>query len=60
MADFISYDNDTFKCIDCIPEYCEYHTIYVAKRPDTEAHAKELIAKAHPRKATKERMSNIE
>ena len=33
MADFITYDNDTFKCIDCIPEYREYHTIYVAKNP---------------------------
>ena len=36
MADFINYDNDTFKCIDRIPEYSDYHSIYVAKRPHTD------------------------
>lgn len=29
----ITYDGAEFKCIDCIPEYSEYHTIYVAKEP---------------------------
>lgn len=45
MADCITYDNDTFKCIDCIPEYCEYHTIYVAKRPhiDENGHRYQLV-----------------
>lgn len=29
----ITYDNDEFKSIDCIPEYADYPTIYVAKTP---------------------------
>lgn len=29
----ITYDNDEFKSIDCIPEYANYPTIYVAKTP---------------------------
>lgn len=31
--DIITYDNDEFKSIDCIPEYADYPTIYVAKTP---------------------------
>ena len=41
MAKFITYDNDTFKCIDCIPEYSEYHTIYAAKRPHIDEHGRQ-------------------
>ena len=33
MADYITYDNDTFKCIDCNPECAEYHDLYVCKEP---------------------------
>lgn len=29
----ITYDNDEFKSIDCIPEYADYSMIYVAKTP---------------------------
>lgn len=29
----ITYDGDEFKSIDCIPEYADYPTIYVAKTP---------------------------
>ena len=29
----ITYDNDEFKSIDCIPQYADYPTIYVAKTP---------------------------
>lgn len=40
MADYITYDNDTFKCIDCIPEYSGYHSIYVAKNPHVDANGR--------------------
>lgn len=42
----ITYDGDEFKSIDCIPEYADYPTIYVAKTP----HVDELIAAATRRK----------
>lgn len=29
----ITYDNDEFKSIDCVPEYADYSMIYVAKTP---------------------------
>lgn len=29
----ITYDGDEFKSIDCIPEFHQYNTIYVAKEP---------------------------
>lgn len=29
----IKYDGDEFKCIDCVAEYADYHTIFVAKEP---------------------------
>ena len=33
MAKIINYDGAEFKCIDCVPDYRDYHTIYVAKEP---------------------------
>lgn len=39
----ITYDGEEFKSIDCIPEYVNYPTIYVAKAP----HVDELIAWAN-------------
>ena len=43
MTDFITYDHDTFKCIDCIPEYSQYHTLFVAKH----AHVNEFGREFH-------------
>ena len=40
MADYIIYDNDTFKCIDCNPECTRYHDIYVCKDPHFDQHGK--------------------
>lgn len=33
----ITYDGDEFKSIDCIPEYANYPTIYVAKTPHVDS-----------------------
>lgn len=41
MADFITYENDTFKCIDCIAEYSGYHSIYVARKPHVDENGRE-------------------
>lgn len=41
MADFITYENDTFKCIDCIPDYSGYHSIYVARNPHADENGRE-------------------
>lgn len=40
MADYITYDNDTFKCIDCNPECSYYHDIYVCKEPHVDQNGK--------------------
>lgn len=41
----ITYDGDEFKSIDCIPEYADYPTIYVAKTPhvDETGHSYQVI-----------------
>lgn len=36
----ITYDNDEFKSIDCIPEYAEWSTIYVAKTPHVDLYGR--------------------
>lgn len=36
----ITYDGDEFKCIDCIPEYAAWPTIYVAKTPHVDEHGR--------------------
>lgn len=41
MSRIITYDNDTFKCIDCIPEYSDYHSIYVAKNPHVDENGRQ-------------------
>lgn len=40
MAKIISYDGDDFKCIDCVPDWAEYHDIYVAKHPHVDVHSR--------------------
>lgn len=41
----ITYAGAEFKCIDCVPEYAEYHTIFVAKEPhvDEEGRSYQVI-----------------
>jgi hypothetical protein len=40
MTKIISYDGDEFKCIDCVPEWEQYHDIFVAKHPHADVYGR--------------------
>lgn len=40
MTKIISYDGDEFKCIDCVPEWEQYHDIFVAKHAHADVHSR--------------------
>ena len=41
MAKNVIYNGTEFKCIDRIPEYADYHSIYVAKEAQVDEHGRE-------------------
>ena len=44
MAKNVIYNGTEFKCIDRIPEYAAYHSIYVAKEAQVDEHGREYQA----------------